>query len=104
MSLPATDLAMLFAPVPLSSFPSRRSNTAGGPVDVPRVKVDVRVLSRDKTGVMIPWTTVSCNGNQALLKPIFRNSLETLFVCNHPRLDRLYVAHTKTQLTHRMPR
>ena len=84
-------------------FPSRRSNTAGGPVDVPRVRLDVRVLSRNKAGVLIPWTTVSCNGNPALLKPIFRRPLETLFICIHPHLDHLYVTHTKAQLTSRMP-
>lgn len=105
MSLRAADLAMLVTPTPLAAFPVVISNTAGGQVRVPRASIEVRVLSRDKAGVLLPWTSVHCGGNQNLRKPIFREPLEdNLFICNQPHLQRLYVAHTKTQLAGRMPR
>jgi hypothetical protein len=105
MSLRMADLARLVTPASLHAYPVIISNTAGGQVSVPWVPIEVRVLSRDKTGVLLPWTTVRCTGNPNLRKPIFREPLEdNLFVCNQPSLQRLYVANTKARLASRMPR
>lgn len=53
MSLRMADLARLVTPASLNAYPVIISNTAGGRVSVPRVPIEVRVLSRDKTGVLL---------------------------------------------------
>lgn len=105
MALDANKLAILVAPAALASFPTAISNTAAGRVRVPRVQVEVRILSRDKTSILVPWKLIHCSALPNRRTVIFRGSLEyDCFVCNQPRLQRLYVSRTKAQLITRMPR
>lgn len=60
MALDANKLAILVAPAALASFPTTISNTAAGRVRAPRVQVEVRILSRDKTSIL---EAVNSNGD-----------------------------------------
>ena len=105
MALDANILAVLVAPAALASFPTTVSSTAAGRIRAPRVQMEVRILSRDKTSILVPWTLIHCSALQNRRSVIFRGNLESdCFVCNQPRLQRLYVSRTKAQLVTRMPR
>lgn len=105
MALPLDDLAPMIASTPASMLGSRNTNTANGRGQAKIASLQVRILTRDKTKVLLPWAPVKCHGYINIRRRIFRGALEdSCFVCSHPRRQRLYVAHTKGQLMSRMPK
>jgi hypothetical protein len=83
---------------PPADLGTLRTNTASGKERASYAYLEVRVQGKNE---LIPWQTIRCHvhGYKKIPCRLFRGKLETnLFMCNHPRLQRLYVAHSKAQL------
>ena len=86
MALSLDDLAPLIAPTPVSGLGSRNKNMASGTGQAKIANLQVRVLTRDKTRVLLPGAPVKCRGFVNIRRRIFRGALEdSFFVCSHPR-------------------
>lgn len=104
MAIPLADIVPMMAPASVDLLPTVFSMTPSGSSSSRRTSLEVRVLSRDATKVLIPWHLVTCKGYPNIGARILRQSLEdSCFVCSHPHLQRLYVAYSKGQLVNRMP-
>jgi hypothetical protein len=105
MAIPSADLSSLMTQAGIHGLVSIPTNTAAGKGRAHKARIRVQVLTRDATQILIPWHSVFCSCYGSIAYRIFRGTLEsTLFLCNHPHQDRLYVARTKQQLLQRMPR
>ena len=106
MALSLPNARPFLQPAAPQNLEIRTSRTASGLAQVYRLEFEVRHLSRDGRKELVPWYSISCNcypGSSDLR--IFRGILESdLFIANHPHLQRLYVARTRAQLFHSMPK
>lgn len=106
MALSLPNAQPFLQPAAPQHLPIRTSQTASGLAQVYRLNFEVRHLSRDGQKELVHWYPIICNcyPRSSDLR-IFRGILESdLFIANHPHLQRLYVARTRAQLFHSMPK
>lgn len=104
MAIHLNDLRQLMQEVNIQGLRTVETNTAFGRSTVRRAYLTARLLSRDATKVLMGRHVIPCNIYKEISTRIFRGSLEKIFfVCNQPRLQRLYIAKTKAKLHQRLP-
>ena len=104
MAIHLNDLRQLMQEGSIQGLRMAQTNTAGGRANVHRTYLTVRLLSRDARKELMGRHVVCCNVYSGISTRIFRGPLERLFfMCNQPRLQRLYIAKTKAILQQRLP-
>ena len=104
MAIHLDDLRRLMQEGSIQGLRMAQTNAAGGRANVLRTYLTVRLLSRDARKELMGRHVVCCNVYSGISTRIFRGPLERLFfMCNQPRLQRLYIAKTKAILQQRLP-
>ena len=104
MAIHLNDLRQLMQEGSTQGLRMAQTNTAGGRANVHRSYLTVSLLSRDARKELMGRHVVCCNVYSGISTRIFRGPLERLFfMCNQPRLQRLYIAKTKAILQQRLP-
>lgn len=106
MAMSVSDIGPLMQPGAVESLPFKRTTTAGGGSRARRLALQIRILSQAGDKELVGWHPIVCNcyENSSTLC-IFRGTLEQdLFTVNHPYFQRLYVARSKAQIVHNMPK
>lgn len=96
------ELFALFIPRGIQELRWTSVNVAGGQMLSPQCDVDMRILTKYESQLLLDThtviATVVVDGNR-----LSSNSLQDYFVCTNPGARRVYISTNKTQLLRLMP-